>query len=512
MTTDVPAETRPDQARTIEEKIALLRELFADAPGGGQERRWRTSSAGWRRTRPRSRRRRSRAQAGSGAGSGKVSELTIIVPFAPGGAERLRAFLRLFGGNLAGADDVGTVHDMRFVFLDNDTRMLFATAYDGDWDAYIDDFATKIPDFLDIIDSAWEGWPGIRSPQAKDYLAKYQVTAEGWYVANDLTVAETRRLRRHRRGGGRVPGQDRRPSDTGAPGRSQLTGHRTAIRENAMTIDRLGATCAPVTVELDDIQATVLRYRPEPYYGTHVMLHVDDARAGREFLRGLTPHVDSAADWWQAGESWISVAHQLLRAGGAGRAAGLLAELPGSVPGGDGARADALRDYGDNDPKHWEPVRQRSHPHRRQRLQRLRGDVAPAPWTMARRQYEGRPGLTVLIGPGLRRPARRPEPAGLQDSIGQPAIEGSGVEPLPGQGPAIKAGEFILGYPGEAGVPLPAASAARSSDETARSSGCASTSRESGRSTASCARTPKPTTNGSCSRRNSSGAGAAVRR
>ena len=39
-------------------------------------------------------------------------------------------------------------------------------------------------------------WAGIRSPQAKDYLAKYQVTAEGWYVANDLTVAETRRVTR----------------------------------------------------------------------------------------------------------------------------------------------------------------------------------------------------------------------------------------------------------------------------------------------------------------------------
>jgi len=92
----------------------------------------------------------------AGSRLGKVSELTIIVPFAPGGAARLRAFLQLFGGNLAGADAVGTVHDMRFAFLDNDTRMLFATAYDGDWDAYIDDFATKIPDFLDIIDSAWE--------------------------------------------------------------------------------------------------------------------------------------------------------------------------------------------------------------------------------------------------------------------------------------------------------------------------------------------------------------------
>ena len=99
---------------------------------------------------------------------GKVSELTIIAPLAPGGAERLRAFLRLLGGNLAGAEKVGTVHDMRFVFLDNDTRMLFATAYDGDdWDAYIDDFITKIPDYLDIIDSAWEGWPGIHSPEAK---------------------------------------------------------------------------------------------------------------------------------------------------------------------------------------------------------------------------------------------------------------------------------------------------------------------------------------------------------
>ena len=39
--------------------------------------------------------------------------ITLVVPFAPGGAQRLRAFLQLFGGNLAGADDVGTVDDFR---------------------------------------------------------------------------------------------------------------------------------------------------------------------------------------------------------------------------------------------------------------------------------------------------------------------------------------------------------------------------------------------------------------
>ena len=177
-----------------ERKLQELRELFADAPE--VSKRALDNVIGELKTQasvtpppP--------VQSAGRAGSrlGKVSELTIIFPMAPGGAKRLRAFLRLLGGNLNGADKVGTVHDMRFVFLDNDTKLLFATAYDGDWDAYIDDFATRIPDYLDVINAGFEDWPGIRSPKAKDYLAKYQVTAEGWYVANDLTVAETRRLR-----------------------------------------------------------------------------------------------------------------------------------------------------------------------------------------------------------------------------------------------------------------------------------------------------------------------------
>ena len=178
---------------SAQEKIQKLRELFADAPEVGKKALENVlrnlSHAATTATHP--------VESAGRAGSrvGKVSELTIIVPLAPGGAKRLRAFLQLTHGNLEGANDVGTVHDMRFVFLDNDTKLLFATAYDGDWDAYIDDFATKIPDYLDIIDSAWLDWPGIRSPQAKDYLARYQVAAEGWFVAHpDLTVAETRRL------------------------------------------------------------------------------------------------------------------------------------------------------------------------------------------------------------------------------------------------------------------------------------------------------------------------------
>ena len=188
--------TKPPQSQTVEQKIQQFRELFADAPEIGKKALENALST-------------LRSQASDppppvesagrvGARLGKVSELSIIVPLAPGGAKRLKAFLRLLGGNLSqGANKVGTLHTMRFVFFDNDTRLLFATSYDGDWDAYIDDFVAKIPDYLDIIDSAWDGWPGIRSPGAKDYLANHQITAEGWYVAYpDLTVAEIQRNQR----------------------------------------------------------------------------------------------------------------------------------------------------------------------------------------------------------------------------------------------------------------------------------------------------------------------------
>lgn len=132
-----------------------------------------------------------------GAKSGEVSELTTILPLKPDGAERLRKFFHLVGGNLAGAGQVGTLHNMRFVFLDNDTKLLFATAFDGEWDPYIDDFATKIPEFMDYLFSNVEGWPGITSPDVKDFIVKYQLPAEAWFVAHPgLTVAEGHRLKR----------------------------------------------------------------------------------------------------------------------------------------------------------------------------------------------------------------------------------------------------------------------------------------------------------------------------
>ena len=194
--TQTTAPSGTEHALTGKEKVQQLRELFADAPE--------MAKTALESALPAMMSQAAEAQ-GPETGSagrigirlGRVSELTVIAPFAPGGARRLRAVLRLLNGNFSGGKKVGTLHNMRFVFLDNDTKFLFATAYDGEWDPYIEDFATKIPDDMDIIFSAFEGWPGILSPKVKDWIVEHQIPADGWYVAHpDLTVAESGRLKR----------------------------------------------------------------------------------------------------------------------------------------------------------------------------------------------------------------------------------------------------------------------------------------------------------------------------
>jgi len=183
--------TRAQQDR-VAEKIKKVQDLYADAPEVGRV----ALQDGLENLKRELAATTQRQSAGRiGARQGKVSELTAIIPLEPGGGKRIRGLLDLLEGNFKGADIVGALHAMRFVLLDNDTKLFFATAYDGEWDAYIDDFVTKIPNSMDILFCNCAGWPGIRSPVIKDWLVKNQVTADAWYVANpNLTVAETRRL------------------------------------------------------------------------------------------------------------------------------------------------------------------------------------------------------------------------------------------------------------------------------------------------------------------------------
>ena len=147
------------------------------------------------------------SQAGSRPGlkAGRSNEFTLIMNLKPGGAERLRKKLASnskFGNqNQVYADRIGTLHDLRFVIFDNDTRLLFATTFDDDWDAYINDFATLIPDLIDHVFEEVEDYPGIKSPDIKDYIAKYQVTSTYFYSAYpDASVRDIRKAMKIERG------------------------------------------------------------------------------------------------------------------------------------------------------------------------------------------------------------------------------------------------------------------------------------------------------------------------
>jgi hypothetical protein len=193
MATQTATANRPKQSLTVDEKIQKLRELYADAPELGR--------AALENGLPMLTQALAAPPSAQTAGriglrQGKVSELCVFLPFVKGGAKRLRGFLQLLEGNFKAADAVGTVHDMRFVFVDNDTKLLFATAYDGDFDPYIEDFAAKIPNAMDLWLCNCEGYPGMRNPAAAaDWIAQHQIAAEAWYVNSpNLTAAETRRL------------------------------------------------------------------------------------------------------------------------------------------------------------------------------------------------------------------------------------------------------------------------------------------------------------------------------
>ena len=220
------------------------------------------------------------------------------------------------------------------------------------------------------------------------------------------------------------------------------------------TLTRTPSAASPL-LELYEIQATVLRYRPEPYFGSHILMHIDDARSGREFLRRLAPHVASAGDWWKARDAWIAVAITYSGLEALGVPNESLQTFPEAFRVGMAGRADVLLDRGENDPKNWDQPYGSGQIHIAITIFSDSEEKWRRAMAEAREQYQGFSGVTVL---GVQDFGAQPgdlNPMGYRDSIGQPAIEGSGVEPLPGQVPSIKAGEFILGYPGEAGAPLP---------------------------------------------------------
>jgi hypothetical protein len=102
-------------------------------------------------------------KSGKGLSDGVVSELSAFFTVKPGHEEELRAALSRFAENLHNSDPkelrrVG-LRETRHVIFNNGRQLIWATAFESDWDQYIDDALQliNIGNFLDWMQHTVEG-------------------------------------------------------------------------------------------------------------------------------------------------------------------------------------------------------------------------------------------------------------------------------------------------------------------------------------------------------------------
>ncbi|SEN09159.1 Dyp-type peroxidase family [Duganella sp. CF517] len=208
------------------------------------------------------------------------------------------------------------------------------------------------------------------------------------------------------------------------------------------------------TLALDDIQALILRSRPEPYVGVHAMLHIDEAAGGRALLGRMAEHVPSAAGWTDDRDAWmgLAISFEGLKALGVPQAS--LESFPLPFQQGMAQRAEQLRDTGANAPEHWDDAFAPGACHIALTIY-ARDDAALAlALDQAMKALDESSGVTLVGRHAFGADEEAKNPFGFRDSISQPLVAGSGVAPLPGQERAIAAGEFILGENSETGKPV----------------------------------------------------------
>jgi hypothetical protein len=135
---------------------------------------------------------------------GGTSEFSLFFHVRPGHADSLRESLRALQNHPGYRPGdyhvaIATIHEARFVLFDDDTRLLFATSFDGQWDAYMDDFATSGPtlQLFDAIFQHVEGYDGLPDLAAvKALILGAQVSAAAYARNYPGTVKEIRKALR----------------------------------------------------------------------------------------------------------------------------------------------------------------------------------------------------------------------------------------------------------------------------------------------------------------------------
>ena len=118
---------------------------------------------------------------------GSRTGFTLIANVLPGHEKALRESLAEDQADPAAdaaLDEIGTLHEFRFVLIDDDRRIMFCSSFDGDWDKYVEDFIrTAIGGMIDKTLQHAEGWVGIKDPGASEWLLAHGVPAVSYKSA-----------------------------------------------------------------------------------------------------------------------------------------------------------------------------------------------------------------------------------------------------------------------------------------------------------------------------------------
>src|SRR5262245_45016431 len=213
----------------------------------------------------------------------------------------------------------------------------------------------------------------------------------------------------------------------------------------------LTTTQVPV-VEASDIQATVLRPRPRPYFGEYVVLRISDAQQGREMLGRIIPHVPPADEWWKPSlPGWLGIAFTFEGLKALGVPQTSLDSFPIEFRQGMAARAAILNDVGNNSPANWEYPFGTADMHVALAIYSSDDASLENVLEKARQSHYNLPAISVVYRLKFSELPEGRNPFGFKDGLHNPHVEGSGAPVHPGYGRAIKAGEFVMGYPDELG-------------------------------------------------------------
>lgn len=212
-----------------------------------------------------------------------------------------------------------------------------------------------------------------------------------------------------------------------------------------------------VALELDDIQAGVLRPRPTPYAATYILFRIDDRTAGRQMIGQLAKVTSSAADAKGAAGSSISAAISYAGMKALDVPQSSLDSFAWEFQQGMVARASALHDVGESSPEHWEKPLGTSDVHVVVVVTAPDQTELEATLDRARPAFEELPGVVAIWRQDCHALPNEKEPFGFRDGISHPAVEGSGIAGSNPLEEPLKAGEFVLGYRDEMGgfPPMP---------------------------------------------------------